>query len=346
MTVGAVIRHYRKQKNMTQEEMASRLGVTAPAVNKWERGNTLPDVALLAPIARLLGISTDTLLSFREELTDGEVQQFLSTIQRDLESRDFPDVFLRVKEKIEEYPNCDRLIWQAALILDAHRMARALPNRDDYEPAIFGWYGQCLQSQDEGVRTQAADALFHAYFRKQDYEKAAQYLAYFSTENPERKRREALVNSKTGKRGEAYRAYEELLYTGHQHMQLVLNDLRSLYMEDEDHEMVKKLVQVSSATASALEMGRYSEIFFGLDAAAWEQDTTWTAQLMQELLDSVETIGDSAKSRLYQHMTPKSVDPAFFPKLRQELLKSFGSETFSYMQGTADWENLKRRADL
>lgn len=38
MNIGTVIRTYRKEKNMTQEEMANRLGVTAPAVNKWEKG--------------------------------------------------------------------------------------------------------------------------------------------------------------------------------------------------------------------------------------------------------------------------------------------------------------------
>ena len=38
MQLGQVIRKYRKNKNMTQEEMAGRLGVTAPAVNKWENG--------------------------------------------------------------------------------------------------------------------------------------------------------------------------------------------------------------------------------------------------------------------------------------------------------------------
>ena len=36
MKTGEVIRMYRKNRNLTQEEMASRLGVTAPAVNKWE----------------------------------------------------------------------------------------------------------------------------------------------------------------------------------------------------------------------------------------------------------------------------------------------------------------------
>lgn len=38
MTIGNVIKKCRKKKGMTQEEMASHLGVTAPAVNKWERG--------------------------------------------------------------------------------------------------------------------------------------------------------------------------------------------------------------------------------------------------------------------------------------------------------------------
>lgn len=38
MQIGEVIRKYRKEKGLTQEEMARQLGVTAPAVNKWETG--------------------------------------------------------------------------------------------------------------------------------------------------------------------------------------------------------------------------------------------------------------------------------------------------------------------
>ena len=341
MTIGNVIKKYRKNKGMTQEEMAARLGVTAPAVNKWERDNTLPDVALLAPIARLLSITTDELLSFKNELTDEEINQYLSKIQKDLEDKNFHDVFLSVKEKIEEYPNCENLIWQAAVILDANRMAIKLPNKDNYDKVIFGWYERCLLSEDERIRNQAADSLFHAFVRKNDYEKAAHYLDYFSLENPERKRKEALVNSKTGKRTEAYCAYEELVYSGYQHIQMALNGLRILYMEDDNHEMARKLVEVSSSAASAFEMGKYNEVCFGLDVAAWERDVSWTAQLMQEILDSVDTIGDFTKSELYQHMTLKSVDPSFLIGLKQELLKSLGDETFNYMSGNKSWEKLK-----
>ena len=73
MQIGTVIRKYRKEKNMTQEEMASYLGVAAHAVNKWEDGNACPDIMLLAPIARLLGIGTGSLLSYRDDLTMQEI---------------------------------------------------------------------------------------------------------------------------------------------------------------------------------------------------------------------------------------------------------------------------------
>lgn len=44
MDIGGVIKKYRKEAGFTQEEMAKRLGVTTPAVNKWENGNSKPDI--------------------------------------------------------------------------------------------------------------------------------------------------------------------------------------------------------------------------------------------------------------------------------------------------------------
>lgn len=44
MDIGGVIKKYRKKAGFTQEEMAKRLGVTTPAVNKWENGNSKPDI--------------------------------------------------------------------------------------------------------------------------------------------------------------------------------------------------------------------------------------------------------------------------------------------------------------
>ena len=119
MNIGTVIRKYRKEKQLTQEEVAGYLGVTAPAVNKWENGNSLPDISLLAPIARLLGISTDMLLSFREELTEEEMNEIIRTVSNRIKSgEDYGTVFSWAEKKMHEYPNCDRLAFQIAQMLD------------------------------------------------------------------------------------------------------------------------------------------------------------------------------------------------------------------------------------
>ena len=78
-----------------------------------------------------------------------------------------------------------------------------------------------------------------------------------------------------------------------------------------------------------------------MDVAAWEKDAAWTAQLMQDLLDGIETIGDFAKSELYQHMALKTIGSEFSVVLKQKLLDSFRDESFHYMQGNEYWEKLK-----
>ena len=64
MPMNVVLKEKRKAAGLTQEQVAKRLGVTAPAVNKWEKGSTYPDVTLLPALARLLGTDLNTLMCF------------------------------------------------------------------------------------------------------------------------------------------------------------------------------------------------------------------------------------------------------------------------------------------
>ena len=62
-TIGNRISKYRKEKGMTQEELAGKLGVSSQAVSKWENDASCPDISLLPELCRILGISTDELLT-------------------------------------------------------------------------------------------------------------------------------------------------------------------------------------------------------------------------------------------------------------------------------------------
>ncbi len=104
MKIGETIRKYRKEREMTQEQLAQLLGITASAVNKWEKGNACPDIALLAPIARALGISLDMLLAYHEKLTKDEVGDILEELKERMDKEPYREAFGWVQDKIRTFP--------------------------------------------------------------------------------------------------------------------------------------------------------------------------------------------------------------------------------------------------
>lgn len=333
MQVGEVIRKYRKSKNMTQEEMARRLGVTAPAVNKWEHGNSLPDITLLMPIARLLGISTDELLAYQQELTAEEIGEILKRATTMLEEMPYQDAFAWAKERLEECPNCESLILQMAVLLDAERTIQEIPDPETYDAYINACYGRALQSKDEKIRNGAADSLFHFYMKKREYEKAGEYLNYFSEQDPARKEKEAQLYSETGQVEEAYKTYEHLLFSEYQRVNGIFHGMYLLALKQEDLKMAHLLVDKQVELVKCFEMGKYYEAASRLELATIEKEEDQVIALMKEMLASVSLINSFYESPLYRHMEFKKPGEKFFEELRKNLLKCFrDEETYGFLK--------------
>ena len=62
--LGKNIKTFRKNKGLTQEELAELLNITPQAVSKWESESGLPDVSMIIPLAKVLGVTTDALLGY------------------------------------------------------------------------------------------------------------------------------------------------------------------------------------------------------------------------------------------------------------------------------------------
>ena len=61
--IGRFIAERRKKANLTQMQLADKLGITDKAVSKWERGVAMPDTSIMLELCELLGISVNELLS-------------------------------------------------------------------------------------------------------------------------------------------------------------------------------------------------------------------------------------------------------------------------------------------
>lgn len=80
--IGRFIAQNRKAKNLTQEALAEKLGITNKSISKWETGKGLPDPSLFQPLCKILGISINEL--FAGERLNDEAQKEVSAHLIDL----------------------------------------------------------------------------------------------------------------------------------------------------------------------------------------------------------------------------------------------------------------------
>ena len=131
-TIGNRITTYRKKKSMTQEALAEKLGVSSQAVSKWENDLSCPDISLLVPLCDILGISTDELLSGK----NNEVRVLPTNERKSLE-----ELTLRVKVNSAEG---DRIRVNLPMAL----VKMALEIGVDVVPNMGGEYGDMMKNID------------------------------------------------------------------------------------------------------------------------------------------------------------------------------------------------------
>ena len=126
MTIGKRIGLLRKEKNLTQEELASHMGVSPQAVSKWENDQTCPDISALPKLAKLLGVSVDELLSGKEELPAVRV---LPPAER----KDPKDMLLRITVDSAQGDRV-RVNLPIALVEASMEIGMGMPMINDVEP--------------------------------------------------------------------------------------------------------------------------------------------------------------------------------------------------------------------
>ena len=100
-TLGSFIRFLRKQNQMTQAQLADRVGVTDKAVSKWERDVSYPDIAIFPKLADIFGITVNDLL--RECTDDGQPSRLLRVYEMSHDIRTPLHIILGCVDMAETY---------------------------------------------------------------------------------------------------------------------------------------------------------------------------------------------------------------------------------------------------
>ncbi|MCL2719541.1 MAG: helix-turn-helix domain-containing protein [Lachnospiraceae bacterium] len=116
INIARIIISKRKEKGITQDELAYFIGVSKSSVSKWETGHSYPDINLLPQLAAYFNISLDELMGYEPQMTGEDINILYKKLANEFAARPFDEVMNHCREIINKYYSCFPLLLQIGLL--------------------------------------------------------------------------------------------------------------------------------------------------------------------------------------------------------------------------------------
>ena len=307
MKINEIIKSKRIEMGLTQEDLAKHLHVSTPAVNKWEKGVTHPDITLLPIIGRLLNVDMNTLLSFKEDITDEEIGLLGNTLYIMAEEDGIEKTYDYAMEKIREYPNNDKLIYNIAILLKGILLLNTTDNKKIYEEEIERLLEKLVHSEDMQIRELASIDFINKYIEEKEYDKAKELINGIYT-NSTVVNKDLLLAKLYNEKGEIQKSKEILerkIFMVSNDMQTYLNNLMIIFFHEDNLDLAEYIANKSYELATILEMPIMNRISAKMSLATLQKNIPETLNYLDNILSSIVDSSGMENSKIYNDINIK-----------------------------------------
>lgn len=232
MKINQIIREKRKELSLTQEQIADFLGVSTPAVNKWEKGSTYPDITLLPALARLLKIDLNTLMSFNDDLTDIEIENFVNEVNKTVQEQGYDTAFQKAINKIHEYPTCEKLIYSVILYLEGGLTLFNVSEIEQYREKYEKFYKRLATSEIPEIRDTAISILISYARNREDFSKAEELINLLPFSTIDKEEHLAILYQRQERYQDAEKIWEHRVLKGVTDIQTALANMFEIALQE------------------------------------------------------------------------------------------------------------------
>lgn len=347
MPIKDVIRQKRKELNLTQEQIAEQLGVSIPAVCKWESGASCPDIALLPALARTLRIDVNTLLCFKQELSDTEIAVLVNKIATTAMHEDYGKAFAMAEEKIREYPGDAQLIHTLAATMQGAMMMVEMTGqqREDYDGKILALYERVGAGGNEEYANRSNYMLAGRAINDGQPERARKLLNRLPDEDlPDKKLLQARLLMEEGRREEAARIYAGRILNAIVNMQMPLTQLIRMAAENDDQENALRLIKCGETMTEIFGLWDYNFYLYSFEKATAEKNADEIIVILDKMLEALMTPWDTDNTPLSPYMGSKKQEQnwgtGMLGSIRAELEKD---PQYAFLRENPKFEQLLQK---
>jgi len=129
INIAQVLVRKRKEKGITQDDLANYIGVSKASVSKWETGQSYPDVTFLPQLASYFNISVDEMLDYKPQMSKEEIRRLYKRLSTDFAAKPADGVIDECHQIIKKYYSCFPLLLQMGILLVNHANLFQEPQR-------------------------------------------------------------------------------------------------------------------------------------------------------------------------------------------------------------------------
>ena len=185
MSIGSTIKRLRREKDITQEQLAEYLGITSRAISQWECDRTAPDISQLPALCHIFDVSSDVLLGIDIEKNNEEIKKYLSEANELGNQGKGEERTVLLREANKKYPRDYKIMLTLADAIVCEYSRKGIKEYDE----VFELCNRILtECTDSTTRYEAIDTLATAYGyagKKDEMLKLAEEMpkSHFSYEN-------------------------------------------------------------------------------------------------------------------------------------------------------------------
>lgn len=363
MKIDEIIRAKRLELGMTQEQVAMRLGVSTPAVNKWERGASYPDITLIPALARLLKTDANTLLSFQDDITQEQNLAIQREADRLVREEGYDAGFRYAVDAMREYPACDQLACVLTMYLDgalslyggaeyanADGVGAASSGKwGEYRSTIDANYRRLASSAEPAVREIATGMLVAQAMKDENYEQAQELVDTLPDAAPyarEKEERQAAVYARTGRLSEARSIWQRRVVRLSSDLLTALSFLVEIAVEQDRLDDAFEVARRCSSIMRLCDAPAWMSDASLFEVAAARHDTAACLEILEDMLKSIEagsrTMADSV---LYRGTDMADVSD-FSQRIAEFVLRDLrASEKYAFLREDAGFARLAARVE-
>ena len=291
LSIGEVIYKLRKEKGVTQENLANAVGVSVAAVSKWESKSSYPDITILPSIARYFNTTIDNLLNYEMKISNEEVMKLMKECARVFEKDSAENGMKLCESYIRKYPNSMFLKFRVGSL---YMMSLPSAKNEEESEIMVDKAINLLEissnSEEQEISETSKYVLSTLYTMKNQYDKAEEVLLSLPKVNMDRDDLLIGLYINQNKYEKAKTTLRNLTYKRISNIMTCLDSYITLAYKDDDYLKVKEILDLKIKVAKTFDVEELYDVSINMmyaDIYAKENNIEKTLDYIESILNNV-----------------------------------------------------------